>query len=75
MSDLFLVSEDSSRVLLESFSQELRLKQLILRELAHTLNSDRCMVYLSCWLHQPFIPTQNRLTLEALLLETGHRPL
>lgn len=70
-----LVSEESSRALLESFCQELKLKQLILQELAHTVTSDLCMVYLSCWLHQPFIPPQTRLMLEALLLETGHRPL
>ncbi|XP_034531115.1 cyclin-dependent kinase 2-interacting protein isoform X2 [Notolabrus celidotus] len=67
--------EDSSRVLLEAYRQELRLKQMVLQEVAHTATSDLCMVYLSCWLHQPFIPTQTRLTLEALLLETGHRPL
>ncbi|XP_036928093.1 cyclin-dependent kinase 2-interacting protein isoform X1 [Acanthopagrus latus] len=67
--------EESSRILLESFCQELKLKQLILQEVAHTLTSDLCMVYLSCWLHQPFIPPQTRLILEALLLETGHRPL
>ncbi|XP_070835248.1 cyclin-dependent kinase 2-interacting protein [Chaetodon trifascialis] len=67
--------EDSARVFLESFSQELKLKQLILQELAHTADADLCMVYLSCWLHQPFVPAQTRLTLEAMLLETGHRPL
>ncbi|KAM9354748.1 cyclin-dependent kinase 2-interacting protein isoform 2-T2 [Pholidichthys leucotaenia] len=64
-----------SRVLFDSFSEELKLKQTILQELAHTSSSDLCMVYLSSWLHQPFIPTHTRLTLEALLLETGHRPL
>ncbi|XP_018544317.1 cyclin-dependent kinase 2-interacting protein [Lates calcarifer] len=67
--------ELSSGVLWEAFSQELKLKQTVLQELAHTSTSDLCMVYLSCWLHQPFIPNQTRLTLEALLLETGHRPL
>lgn len=67
--------KETSRVLLDCFSQELKLKQTILQELAHTVTSDLCMVYLSCWLHQPFIPPQTRLTLEALLLETGHRPL
>lgn len=67
--------EESSCVLFESFCQELKLKQLILKELAHTASSDLCMVYLSCWLHQPFTPPQTRLTLEAMLLETGHRPL
>lgn len=69
------VSESTSRFLLGAFSQELKLKQTILQELAHTVTSDLCMVYLSCWLHQPFTPPQTRLTLEALLLETGHRPL
>nr|XP_020477051.1 cyclin-dependent kinase 2-interacting protein isoform X2 [Monopterus albus]XP_020477052.1 cyclin-dependent kinase 2-interacting protein isoform X2 [Monopterus albus] len=67
--------EELSQVLLDAFSQELKLKQTILQELAHTWTSDLCMVYLSCWLHQPFIPPETRLTLEALLLETGHRPL
>ncbi|KAM7402823.1 hypothetical protein PAMA_003648 [Pampus argenteus] len=67
--------ENSFRVLLDSFRQELQLKQTILQELAHTVTSDLSMVYLSCWLHQPFIPPQTRMMLEALLLETGHRPL
>ncbi|XP_030575011.1 cyclin-dependent kinase 2-interacting protein [Archocentrus centrarchus] len=66
---------EASQVLLDAFRQELLLKQTILQEVAHTATSDLCMVFLSCWLHQPFIPTQTRLRLEALLLETGHRPL
>lgn len=72
---LICVSGEISQVLLDSFRQELLLKQTILQEVAHTVTSDLCMVFLSCWLHQPFIPTQSRLRLEALLLETGHRPL
>ncbi|XP_071354382.1 cyclin-dependent kinase 2-interacting protein [Trachinotus anak] len=67
--------ESTSGVLWEAFSQELKLKQTILQELAHTATSDLCMVYLSCWLHQPCIPPKIRLTLESVLLETGHRPL
>ncbi|XP_071382503.1 cyclin-dependent kinase 2-interacting protein [Centroberyx affinis] len=66
--------EASSR-LFDSYSQELRLKRAVLQEVAHTVTSDLCMVYLSCWLQQPFLLPQARLTLEALLLETGHRPL
>ncbi|XP_028994781.1 cyclin-dependent kinase 2-interacting protein [Betta splendens] len=65
--------ESTSRFLLDIFSKELKLKQTILQELAHTASADLCMVYLSCWLHQPFVPPQTRMTLEALLLETGHR--
>lgn len=71
----FFFTGESSRALLESFSEELKLKQTIQEELAHTWSSDLCMVYLSCWLHQPFVPPDTRLSLEALLLETGHRPL
>ncbi|KAM4625630.1 cyclin-dependent kinase 2-interacting protein isoform 1-T2 [Polymixia lowei] len=59
----------------DAYSQELRLKNTILQELAHTVTSDLSMVYLSCWVYQPYIQPQTRLTLEALLLETGHRPL
>ncbi|XP_020509396.1 cyclin-dependent kinase 2-interacting protein [Labrus bergylta] len=67
--------DDLCRVLLDAFCQELKLKQMILQEVAHTATSDLCMVYLSCWLHLPYIPPQTRLNLEALLLETGHRLL
>lgn len=66
---------DSCGLLLESFSQELSLRQLILHEVAHTKDPDLSLVYLSCWLHQPFTSPQTRLSLEAVLLETGHRPL
>ncbi|XP_041828454.1 cyclin-dependent kinase 2-interacting protein [Melanotaenia boesemani] len=67
--------DESCWVLLAAFRQELRLKQTIVQEVGHTATSDLCMLFLSCWLHQPYIHTQIRLTLEALLLETGHRPL
>ncbi|XP_051806793.1 cyclin-dependent kinase 2-interacting protein isoform X2 [Acanthochromis polyacanthus] len=67
--------EESCHFLFAAYSQELQLKRTILQEVAHTATSDLCLVYLSCWLHQPFIPPHSRLTLEALLLETGHRPL
>lgn len=65
----------SCGLLLESFTQEVSLRQLILRELAHTQDPDLSLVYLSCWLHQPFTCPKTRLSLEAILLETGHRPL
>lgn len=70
-----LLAGDSCGLLLEAFSQELSLRQLILQEVAHTKDPDLSRVYLSCWLHQPFTSPQTRLGLEALLLETGHRPL
>nr|XP_057947347.1 cyclin-dependent kinase 2-interacting protein-like [Doryrhamphus excisus] len=62
-------------ILSDAFTRELRLKRTILQETAHSPTSDLSMVYVSCWLHQPFMTTQVRLALEAMLLETGHRPL
>lgn len=75
VTEFLSVSEDTSQLLLSAFTEELKLKQVIVQELAHTASFDLSMVYLSCWLHQPNIPPQSRLTLEALLLETGHRTL
>ncbi|XP_053700519.1 cyclin-dependent kinase 2-interacting protein [Synchiropus splendidus] len=67
--------EEASVFLLDAFTQELQLKQTILQELAHTDSPDLGLVYVSCWLHQPYVPPQSRLKLEAMLLETGHRTL
>ncbi|KAL3049710.1 hypothetical protein OYC64_009044 [Pagothenia borchgrevinki] len=48
--------EEVSGLLLDSFRQELDLKQRILQEVAHTVSPDLCMVFLSCWLQQPYLP-------------------
>ncbi|XP_051942123.1 cyclin-dependent kinase 2-interacting protein isoform X1 [Hippocampus zosterae] len=65
----------SCGLLLRSFTSELRLKRVLLREVAHCVERDLSLVYLSCWLHQPLVPARARLALEALLLETGQRHL
>ncbi|XP_017330870.1 cyclin-dependent kinase 2-interacting protein [Ictalurus punctatus] len=59
--------------LYEAYKQELALKRTILREVAHTTNPDLCMVYLTCWLYQPYIQDNTKLLLESLLMETGFR--
>ncbi|KAI5616834.1 cyclin-dependent kinase 2-interacting protein [Silurus asotus] len=64
--------EVSSKIY-EVYKQELELKRIILREVAHTANPDLCMVYLSCWLHQPYIQDNTKILLESLLMETGHK--
>ncbi|XP_061599749.1 cyclin-dependent kinase 2-interacting protein [Cololabis saira] len=66
--------EECACFLLDAFHQELELKRTVLQEVAHA-PPELGMLYLSCWLHQPYVPPQARLTLEALLLETGHHPL
>ncbi|KAM7164989.1 cyclin-dependent kinase 2-interacting protein isoform 2-T2 [Macrochelys suwanniensis] len=59
--------------LTEMYKKELRLKQTIVQEIAHTADQDLMMVYLSSWLYQPYIENSNKLLLESMLLETGHR--
>ncbi|XP_035237689.1 cyclin-dependent kinase 2-interacting protein isoform X2 [Anguilla anguilla] len=66
--------EVSSR-LLRSYREELALKEVIVGEIAHTCRSDLALVYLSCWLYQPYLEQSSTVQLESLLLETGHRPL
>lgn len=72
---LVLFAVEVSSRLYETYNQELKLKRAVLQELAHTSSSDLSMVYLSCWLYQPYIDQDVRLLLEGLLLETGHRTL
>ncbi|XP_062974144.1 cyclin-dependent kinase 2-interacting protein [Elgaria multicarinata webbii] len=59
--------------LLDMYSKELKLKQTIVQEIAHTTDQDLMMVYLSSWLYQPYIEDTNKVLLESMLLETGHR--
>ncbi|XP_032633292.1 cyclin-dependent kinase 2-interacting protein isoform X4 [Chelonoidis abingdonii] len=61
--------------LTEMYKKEIRLKQTIVQEIAHTADQDLMMVYLSSWLYQPYIESSSKLLLESMLLETGHRPV
>ncbi|KAM4014368.1 cyclin-dependent kinase 2-interacting protein [Anomaloglossus baeobatrachus] len=57
----------------EMYKKEITLKKTIVGEIAHTAEQDLLMVYLSCWLYQPYV--DSKVLLESMLLETGHRPL
>ncbi|XP_044293194.1 cyclin-dependent kinase 2-interacting protein [Varanus komodoensis] len=61
--------------LLDMYSEEIKLKQTIVQEIAHTADQDLLMVYLSSWLYQPYIEDTSKVLLESMLLETGLRPL
>ncbi|KAJ8333334.1 hypothetical protein SKAU_G00422300 [Synaphobranchus kaupii] len=67
--------EEAVSLLLGSYKEELALKEVIVGEIAHTSSPDLALVYLSCWLYQPYLDHSSKLQLESLLLETGHRPL
>lgn len=71
----FSISDDVSVKLLDMYSKEVKLKQTIVQEIAHTTNQDLLMVYLSSWLYQPYIEYTSKVLLESMLLETGHRPV
>uniref|UniRef100_A0A8C5QUM5 Cyclin dependent kinase 2 interacting protein n=1 Tax=Leptobrachium leishanense TaxID=445787 RepID=A0A8C5QUM5_9ANUR len=57
------------------YEKEVSLKQMIAGHIAHTIDQDLQMVYLSCWLYQPYVDNSVKVLLESMLLETGHRPL
>ncbi|XP_071972318.1 cyclin-dependent kinase 2-interacting protein [Engystomops pustulosus] len=66
---------ETSLKMSEMYKKEISLKKTIVGEIAHTSDQDLLMVYLSCWLYQPFIDNNIKVLLESMLLETGHRPL
>ncbi|KAJ8289418.1 hypothetical protein GJAV_G00001080 [Gymnothorax javanicus] len=67
--------EEVSSHLLRCYKQELELKEVIVGEIAHTCSAELGLVYLSCWLYQPYLEHSCKLQLESMLLETGHRAL
>ncbi|XP_078734967.1 cyclin-dependent kinase 2-interacting protein [Lampetra fluviatilis] len=57
------------------YSEELRLRRVLVAEMAHAPSPSLSMVYLSAWLHQPYVTDAAKLALEAMLTETGHRDI
>lgn len=66
---------ETSLKMSEMYKKEISLKKTIVGEMAHTSEQELLLVYLSCWLYQPYIDSGIKLFLESMLLETGHRPL
>ncbi|XP_075700373.1 cyclin-dependent kinase 2-interacting protein [Rhinoderma darwinii] len=66
---------ETSLKMSEMYKKEIFLKKTIVGEVAHTSDQDLLMVYLSCWLYQPYIDAGIKVLLESMLLETGHRTL
>ncbi|XP_062947267.1 cyclin-dependent kinase 2-interacting protein [Cynocephalus volans] len=64
-----------SQKLSDMYRKELLLKRTVVEELAHTVDHDLILSYLSMWLHQPYLESDSQLHLESMLLETGHRAL
>ncbi|KAG8449260.1 hypothetical protein GDO86_016072 [Hymenochirus boettgeri] len=66
---------ETSLKMLEMYKAEVLLKRTIVEDIAHTLDEDLQMIYLSCWLYQPYIDNNIKVLLESMLLETGHRSI
>lgn len=64
---------DASQRLLDSFTNELSLKERLVTELTYRKNRDQLMVYLSLWLHEPLLYHDNDVLLESMLIETELR--
>uniref|UniRef100_F7A8T4 Cyclin-dependent kinase 2 interacting protein n=1 Tax=Xenopus tropicalis TaxID=8364 RepID=F7A8T4_XENTR len=64
---------ETSKTMVDMYKKEMELKRTIIGDLAHTSDQDLRMVYLSCWLYQPYIDNNIKVLLESMLLETGHR--
>ncbi|XP_072283673.1 cyclin-dependent kinase 2-interacting protein [Pyxicephalus adspersus] len=66
---------ETSQKMSDMYKKEMSLKRTIVGEIAHTPDQDLLMVYLSCWLYQPYVDNSIKVLLESMLLETGHRAI
>ncbi|KAG5860351.1 hypothetical protein JTB14_006714 [Gonioctena quinquepunctata] len=57
----------------DAYSREFKMKELVLENIAHSRNKDEVMFFATCWTLQTHITSTVNLKLETLLLETGHR--
>ena len=56
-----------------AYSQEMSVKEDIIRDLLGQPDRDVLTVYLSCWLHEPYLTDHVNECLEALLIDCGLR--
>ena len=59
--------------LYQAYSEELSLRQSIIGDILRQTNRDTLTVYLSCWLHQPYIKDYITDQLEAMVIECSLR--
>ncbi|KAF2880899.1 hypothetical protein ILUMI_25275 [Ignelater luminosus] len=59
----------------EAYQSELKIKEHVLENIAHTKDDSELMFYAVSWTHQKNITNDINLKLETLLTETGHRKI
>ena len=73
LDNYFFSSGDASKILLDSYTKELSLKERLVMEFTHCKNRDELMVYLSLWLHEPLLNDENEVLLKSMLIEADLR--
>lgn len=62
-----------SELIYKAYSAEAQIKRKVLEDVAHFYSKSWKMLCLATWVHQPYIPEDITIELEAMLMETGHR--
>lgn len=62
-----------SELIYNAYRAEARIKWKILEDVAHFHGESWMMLCLATWIHQPYVPEDITIALEAMLKETGHR--
>ena len=65
--------DEVSKSLSEMYAEEIKLKQAVMENIAHTNDRDMMMFYMASWVHQPYIEQRSKILLDAMILESGHR--
>ena len=60
-------------VVYKAYCQEISLREKILGDMIQQSCRDTVTMYLSCWLHEPYIGAECTESLEALLIDTNLR--
>ena len=58
-----------SEKLLSMYSKELVLKEKLIPEFIRTEDRETLMLYISLWLHEPYLEDSHKLLLESMLIE------
>lgn len=64
---------DVAELIYNAYNEGAEIKRKVLEDVAHYHTESWKMLCLATWVHQPSLPENLTISLESLLLETGHR--
>lgn len=68
-----VIPGNAAEKLVSMYYQELTLKEKIWPEYTRSQNRNMQLVFLSLWIHQPYLEESHKTVLESMLLEVGLR--